>query len=780
MGCHEADQVFTGNNQDSNKLLLLQQADGLTLEERLIKTIVSLGAALDSDLAFFFHLDQAKNKVGAYYSQHQQDEPQWHKMQWQVTGEVAALFTQQTDNWEKDIHRLLLGVISKKRVASLLFRRVNLAQNLPGLMGIASFEPKIFNPNKGAMLDLIANGIGDLWENHDLKISSQQMGREMDALIKFSKYLSSNTGEMELVLEQVLNELKNIIEVESCGVLLYDQDKQELVLQKPAFGYGDDKFTAYSLSTETKQQQGIGVAIKVFLTGEAYVCNSIDRDQVTNRRLAEAYGVRNSLTVPLIVDNRRVGVLHAINKKTSYFTDSDVRLLELLGYQMAKVIENVRLFGQIEAKNDLLRHSMDIHSQLTRMVLKEKNLEEIIFRLGQLIGRDVIVQDQFFKVLGYSFAAEQDQLPVVEKAMAEDLWQKADFRKLINLVNNSKQPVLLPCYPDYGLTRMRLIAPITVGNSILGYVSILEDGQGKLGEQHYLAIEHAVTVFTLKMMQQKIAYDVEERIKGEFLEDLLNGNYRSVKDIIQRAAYFGYDMREPFQVMVVDIDNFSEYVKKQQGNEYQLANLKRKVFEVVTNCLNERLPAAMVGSRSDTFVVVAPYSPKKAISKPEAVADYIRSRVKYLLEDVTVSIGIGKISSGIEEIESSYQEARRAVTIGKKFGKKDEVIRYDSLGAYKILFAVEGNEELDKFSSQTLGALLDYDQDKNANLIQTLNGYLTNNCNNQKTADSLFIHLNTLKYRLQKIQDITGRDLNDPEERLNLQLALKVLEIKKL
>jgi purine catabolism regulator len=780
VGGHEADQFLAGNNQNDSNIVPLSQADGLTLEERLVKTIVSLQAALDSDLAFFFQLDQAKNEVTAYYSQCRQDEPQWQKLQWQVNEEVAALFTQHTANWERDMHRLLLGVISKKRVVSLLCRRVNLLQNPPGLVGAASFEPKVFNPNKGAMLEITADGIADLWEKHALKIASQQLGREMDALIRFSKHFSSNTGEMELVLEQVLNELKNIIDVESCGVLLYDQDKQELVLQKPAFGYGDDKFIAYSLSTETKQQQGIGVATKVFLTGEPYVCNSVDRDQVTNRRLAEAYGVRNSLTVPLIVDNRRVGVLHAVNKKTGYFTGNDVRLLELLGYQMAKVMENVRLFGQIAAKNDLLRHSMDIHSQLTRMVLKEKKLEEIIFRLGQLIGRDVIVQDQFFKVLGYSFAAEQEQLPVVEKAMAEDLWQKADFRKLMNLVNNSKQPVLLPSYPDYGLTRTRLIAPITVANSILGYVSILEDGQGKLGEQHYLAIEHAVTVFTLKMMQQKIAYDVEERIKGEFLEDLLNGNYRSVKDIIQRAAYFGYDLRDSFQVLVVDIDNFSEYVKKQQGNEFQLSKLKRKVFEVVSNSLNERLPASMVGSRSDTFVVVAPYAPKKSSAKPEAVAEYIRSRVKYLLGDFTVSIGIGQATGSVEEIARSYHEARRAVTIGKRFGKTDQVIRYDSLGAYKILFAVEGDEELDKFSSQTLGALMEYDQEKNANLIQSLSSYLANNCNNQKTADSLFIHLNTLKYRLQKIQDITGLDLNDPEERLNLQLALKVLEIKKL
>ncbi len=752
----------------------------VSFEEWLSSAVTQVRSVLSTDLAFFFVYDQLSEELTAYISINRIDGPQWKKMKWEAgEKESAGLFEESFVNREKVLKKLLFPTLGRDDY-SLLLRPVKFDDHTQGLIGAGSSRPQVIQPTADKLLGLISSSITGMWGKKDLQNSFVKLQKEMDALLRFSKYLSSNTDDLEVVLENILEELKSIIDVESCGVLLYDPDHKMLVLQKPAFGVSDEHFTSYALPTDTETEEGIGVAVKVFLTGKPYICNMTDHDHVTNQKLARIFGARSSLSVPLVVDNRRTGVIHTINKKNGSFTQDDARLLELSAYQLAIVIENARLFEQLEKKNELLRHSMDVHNKLTRLVLRDKSFDEIIFSLVQLIDRDIIVQNQFFKVLGSHITGQED-LQLLEQAMSEDLWNNQNYRKLMQQVNNFKQAVLFMPFPEGGMYRTRLIAPITLANNILGYVSILEKNFQKLGDMEFLAIEHAVTVFTLKMMQSKITYEAEERVSGDFLDDLLSGNYHSSKDMIQRASYLGCDLSEPCRVICVDIDDFSRHLYKQNGSEGFIARSKRRVFDIVKNLVDEKIPSSMTGIKSDAIIIIAPHAKHKTIPEPAEVAPLIKERVKQMVPDITVSIGIGKACNSIDEIKKSYQEARRAIFIARKFGKIDQVVSYDGLGAYKLLFSIEDDEDLKQFIDQTIGPILGHDREKkNEVLIKTIQQYIACNFNSRKTADSLFIHINTLKYRLQKIQNIAGIDLNDPETRLNFQLALKALEINNI
>ncbi|MEW5921426.1 MAG: helix-turn-helix domain-containing protein [Bacillota bacterium] len=381
-----------------------------------------------------------------------------------------------------------------------------------------------------------------------------------------------------------------------------------------------------------------------------------------------------------------------------------------------------------------------------------------------------------------SFCWENKDLARSSSRLEKEMDALNRFSRYLSSLDSDMEVALekiLPPYPKNGLRRCRLIAPMTMGDSVLGYVSILEDVQHKLGEMESLAIEYAVTVFTLKMMQGRIDDDVDKWIRGDFLDDLICGNYTSPTDIMQRASYLGYNLTEPHQVMFIEIDNNLNQ-QKYKGNEHGLSLLKRRVFEVVHKCLEEKIPSSILGTKSEAIVAVLPLC-QQGRSLVRETAEYVKERVRQLEPDITVSIGIGRAGSNIDDIKVSYQEARRAVLIANEFGRKDQVTSYDSLGAYNILFNVRNMEELQKFSDQTLGLLLKYDQEKNNDiLISTLKTYLACSCNYQKTADHLNVHLNTLKYRLQKIQDLANTDLSNPEVRLNFQLALKILEIRNL
>lgn len=772
------------SEKKDSEIILSSPEELLGSEDSLIEKVIFARQALETDLAFLFVFDQFRNELTAYLSLHRKDEPRWQKIQWKARTDMGGLFVNNSADWEKRVQRILIPMLSKGVFNASLLCPLSLTVDRHGIFGVASRNGEFSRKRDTAILKQIAENIRLEGENRKLEKSSRWLVKAIDANIRFTKYLTSHTNNLEIVLKQVFDELKNILDAESCGVLFYDPERKELILQKPSFGLSDEQFQSYTLSTDDSREklqetEGIGVAVRVFLTGESYICNLAEDDQITNKRIARIYGARSSLSVPLVVENQRIGVLHVINKKTGTFSEDDARLLELLAGQLAIVIENARLLRQMEQKNDLLRHSMEIHNRLTRMVLREREMGEIIQRLARLIGRDVIVQDHFFKVLGASLKNEEESLLQMEKSMPSELWQQPGFGKLYEKIITSRQAVSLPACPEQGLKQARLIAPITLSNNILGYVSILENKQRTLGELDFLAIEHAVTVFTLKMMQQKIAYDVAERIKGDFLNDLLNGNYQSSGDMLRRASYLGYDFSRPHQVIYIEIKQDDETMEDKDENVQMSERMQRNVFELVDNCLKNRLPGSMVVSiKDEAVVVIAPYAQQKTLPRPEDMAVFLKDEIKALFPGVTVLAGLGRVCSNVMEINNSFQEAFRSITIARKLNKDDEVIRYDSLGVYKLLFAVKDGNALQEYAAQLLSPILQYDREKNDILLQTLRNYLLCNCNNQKTADSLFIHLNTLKYRLQKIQDICEVDLGDPEERLNLQLALKVLEIK--
>jgi len=111
---------------------------------------------------------------------------------------------------------------------------------------------------------------------------------------------------------------------------------------------------------------------------------------------------------------------------------------------------------------------------------------------------------------------------------------------------------------------------------------------------------------------------------------------------------------------------------------------------------------------------------------------------------------------------------------------KDKIMHFDDLGVYKILCKESLKEELFSLYIQTLGSLVEYDRVKNTELVKTLQIFFEVNGNLKKMSEILFTHYNTILYRIRRIKQITGRDIDNPEDRFNLETALKIMKILKV
>ena len=144
---------------------------------------------------------------------------------------------------------------------------------------------------------------------------------------------------------------------------------------------------------------------------------------------------------------------------------------------------------------------------------------------------------------------------------------------------------------------------------------------------------------------------------------------------------------------------------------------------------------------------------------------------------VTLSIGVGR-SYPLSELHRSYKEARIALKFRQIKGEQGFIQRYDDMGAFKELFSSETDSILE-FCCQTLDKLLEYDHDCDADLQTTLRGLLESNFNDKMTADRLFVHVNTVRYRCEKIAQLLDIDWDNPDVRFNLYAAIRVGDVLK-
>ena len=141
-------------------------------------------------------------------------------------------------------------------------------------------------------------------------------------------------------------------------------------------------------------------------------------------------------------------------------------------------------------------------------------------------------------------------------------------------------------------------------------------------------------------------------------------------------------------------------------------------------------------------------------------------------------IGIGRPAVGPGQWMNSQTQARESWRMGKEW-KASPITYFGDLGLYQLLTALGANPEARRFFRKTLGRLIAHDEAHNSELVNTLDGFFTCHGNLSQTASRLHIHRNTLTYRLERIATITQLDLNDPDARFSLQMALKLRPVMK-
>ena len=425
-------------------------------------------------------------------------------------------------------------------------------------------------------------------------------------------------------------------------------------------------------------------------------------------------------------------------------------LLSVLAQQSAVALENASLYhdaidvtrelrGAVEdraAANEQLRSTVaqlerhaETHEALMRAATLPDAVTGVAMALHECTGLPVIIEDQF----GHVMADAGPQVRLAESALGSV--RTPDLAREIAI--NGGRPVWM---------RGRLVAFARPGPEALGAIVLLDPGRAA-GENSLFALEQASVVLAMELSHRRSLAEVELRLRRDLVDDLVTGT--DAAGAYARAAAIGRDLLGTHRVLVASWSGDLDGDQILRAADYAASRLSL---------------SALSARRSGLAVLVVPGRPD---------LDRFHAAMSTSLGTAEGIIGLGGAAETSDQLPRSYDEAQRSLEVRRRSRQPWGTTSFEDLGLYRVLGAGDHGVEIEGFVQQWLGALIDYDSRRHANLVETLGQYLDSGGNYDLASEQLLIHRSTLRYRLRRIREVSGLNLTDVETRLNLHVATR-------
>lgn len=416
-----------------------------------------------------------------------------------------------------------------------------------------------------------------------------------------------------------------------------------------------------------------------------------------------------------------------------------------------------------------LKKTEQIHNRLLEIVLNGNGLPSVCHTLVELVGNPVLILDGKGDLLANAWPPESNEFTpeAYEEKLLAQLVQVKD--RLLALNPHQQQRLVLQLdNRDQSLVLVR----IDVNGSLNGFLAIPEVRR-VLDSQDMMAVEHASTIVALEFLKQQIVYETEKQIRVELLEDIISGNFRFEEDVIRRAGHLNFNLTGRTIVFILQF----ELMGQKAQNERLMHQLKKEFYQFVQSYMKDVLGGSMLLTKSDSIIGLVRIPNHDDLVLVRKTMPELKAKAEAKWPKLALSIGIGRSVEAVRQIKKSYEEAMDALRIAGFMYEERSVTFFEDLGPFSFLFELEESSAMHKFCERTLGPVFAHDRQNNSELIMTLRNYFLNDCNLRIASEQLFIHKNTVLYRIRKVEELTGLKFSNPEHRFNLQLGLKLMHV---
>lgn len=441
---------------------------------------------------------------------------------------------------------------------------------------------------------------------------------------------------------------------------------------------------------------------------------------------------------------------------------------DLLDYEEENMSDELdRMYRRVEQQKEALKLGSTISQKLMKALLQGKGLDCFVEIVGKALHCPVVIENQHLELV-----ATYESFPGLDHTIRGQYAKNHDsFGRVFEELIQKQRPVSY-AIPETNVKM--LMAPIVIRNQVFGFITLARDHA--FNEFHEDILDRVATICALQILYERTTIETEQRLKGELLEELLNAKNSDPSVISTRLSFLGYNLSNPHYVLVFQIEGegIKHGIALHDDDVYHA--LRNKIIQELSKELESNGFRPLISTKLNRIhtIISEEFLKKRQLTIKE-FAERLSSRI--IKEPYCLLIGISNVCDKLEDYPKMYREASKAIELAKvkKLKKKGvTVIMASELGTLSILLNARRPEELLDYADGKLRSLLEYDQKFQSELLKTLYYYAENEFNLYKTARVMNVSISGLRYRLQRIGELTGMDLSKSKDRFEGQLALQI------
>ena len=492
--------------------------------------------------------------------------------------------------------------------------------------------------------------------------------------------------------------------------------------------------------------------------------------------VSTAYAVRENLPqlLELIPQLKQRGVVALGLKFNSYINEIPQEILILcdtLSFPLFEIPNRIS-FSQlitpimttiVNNQAQMLGDIYELQKALTATMLSGGGLQSIVQTLFDRFGNSIAIYNDFFS--SFVLACSDRRRESITRRM-EDLVHIGSSGRETDSLMSSREVDNVD-----GLICNKIIIPIYSDKKKYGSIYIWEDNR-EITNVDLAVLEASTSLIALDMIKKISMYEMENNHKASFLDDLLVHDEERQRKSLANAEYFDFDVDAEHRVAVIRVLSGNSTISN--SSLYETNN---SIVNILRRVSRDSSIKVLFVNKCDSIVLVFELPVHEDGNYLQQLHSFVDSAMNALEAEgilSMVSIGMGRSYADATNLWKSFNEAGRAAACWNIDDVR--IHSYEDLGVYRFLSYEVLRPELVLFYNETLKVLVDYDHDRDSELVHTLSLYFRCGGNLKRLAEEMGVHYNTVAYRIQRIKELAHVSFDNADQMLNLQIALKIYE----
>lgn len=476
----------------------------------------------------------------------------------------------------------------------------------------------------------------------------------------------------------------------------------------------------------------------------------------------------NRMTLAEVIQNLSEVGVQAIATKDD-ISDTVISVANECQVSLLSLPEDSSLNGIERAVNTLIvnqtaqltQRAIEIQRQLTRLAAENRDLNSLLQIMARATAKPIVVHDDAGVLMAQVYPNVARRPATSGRSLLQSLPYGA-FQNWLNREAPTNESAIIAS--PLGYTTV-----LKVEKRVAGYLSLV-NGREVLDDFDRLVLTYGADVCAIELAKSRAIAFAVEQARGDWVQMWLSGTPADDDLMTTRAQQAGFDPSSTYMVSVFRAIT-------EAGSPLPIESL----IPLVRDDMTRRQVEGAVGQYVDVIVTLYPLGGDNSTQTKRIrdIIDEVREQLSTRTPSGLVAAGISRPAIGLSALREAYREAKDAMSIASELGDREKTTFYGDLKLYQFLLSLKERnlEHMRRFYQETLGPLIEHDERKQGDLIRTLEGFFKANGNLAQAATNLDVHRNTLVYRLERISELTGLDLDDADNRLILHLALKVQRV---